>query len=266
MKKGIRGHDVERKGLDAICERCKEVGIDYVQLVCERSVEGFEFGKFSEEYASEIKEMLGDTKVAVLGSYINPSNSDSDALSYDLARFKEKIRYATILNPILVGTETCSYRDGENDSEEAYTTLLKSMKELSQEAEKYGVTIGIEGVHFHVINTPEKLAKLVNDIGSDNVKVIFDPCNYITIDNYQKQDTMINTMFDLLGDKIAIIHIKDFVIENGMVKSAIPGEGMLNSSLIFDRLKEYNKDIPLVCEEINEKDAVKAFENLSRYE
>ncbi len=266
MKKGIRGHDVEKKGLVAICERCKEVDLPYIQLVCERSVEGFEFGKFSDEYASEIKEMLDGTKVAVLGSYINPSNSDSDALSYDLARFKEKIRYATVLNPILVGTETCSYRDGENDSEEAYATLLKSMKELACEAEKYGVTIGIEGVHFHVINKPEKLAKLVNDIGSDNVKVIFDPCNYITINNYQSQNTMINAMFDLLGDKIAIIHAKDFVIENEMVKSAIPGEGMLNYSLIFERLKALGLDVPFICEEINEKDAVKAFENLSRYE
>ena len=73
MKKGIRGHDVERKGLAAISERCKEVGLDYVQLVCERSVEGFEFGKFSEEYANEIKAQLGDTKIAVLGSYITPS-------------------------------------------------------------------------------------------------------------------------------------------------------------------------------------------------
>ncbi len=262
MKKGIRGHDVREKGLSAITRRCSEIGIDYIQLVCERSVEGFEYGKFSEEYANEIKSQLGDTRIAVLGSYINPSNADSDALKYDLDRFKEKIRYASILNPILVGTETCSYKEGENDTEEAYLQLLSSIKELAQEAEKYNVTIGIEGVHFHVINKPEKLARLVNDVNSDNVKVIFDPCNYITINNYTAQDEMINTMFNLLGEKIAIIHIKDFVIEDGAIKSAIPGEGLLNYKLIFDRMKDYNFDIPMICEEINETDAVRAFENL----
>lgn len=266
MKKGIRGHDVQKTGLTAISERCNEVGIDYIQLVCERSVEGFEYGKFSEEYANEIKQMLGNTKIAVLGSYINPSNADSEALSYDLARFKEKIRYATILNPILIGTETCTYKEGENDTEEAYSRLLCSIKELTKEAEKHNVTIGIEGVHFHVINTPTKLHRLVSDLNSDNVKVIFDPCNYITINNYTEQDKMINTAFDLLGEKIAIIHIKDFVVENGTVKSALPGEGMLNYKLIFDRLKALGKNIPLVCEEINENDAVKAFENLKKYQ
>ncbi len=265
MKKGIRGHDVERKGLVNICERCKKVGIDYIQLVCERSVEGFKFGKFSEEYANKIKANLGSTKIAVLGSYINPSNSNIQALNYDLARFKEKIRYATILNPILVGTETCTYKDGENDSEEAYTQLLKSVKELSCEAEKYGVTIGIEGVHFHVINSPEKLFRLVKDVGKSNVKVIFDPCNYITINNYTKQDEMINTMFDLLGEKIAIIHIKDFTVENGEIKSRVPGEGLLNYKLIFDRMREYGLNIPLICEEFNENDAVRAFKNLEKY-
>ena len=266
MKKGIRGHDVGQKGLTAICQKCKEVGIDYIQLVCERSVEGFEFGNFSIEYANEIRTMLGDTKIAVLGSYINPSNADADALSYDLARFKEKIRYSAQLSPILVGTETCSYKDGKNDTEEAYTTLLDSIKTLSAEAEKYDVTIGIEGVHFHVINTPQKLHRLVSDVNKPNVKVIFDPCNYITIANYTAQDDMINTMFDLLGERIAIIHAKDFVVENGAIKSAIPGEGMLNYALIFDRLKALGLDIPFICEEINEFDAVKAFENLSRYE
>ncbi len=266
MKKGIRGHDVERCGIESICQRCTEVGIDYIQLVCERSIDGFEYGQFSDEYAQNIKEQLGDIKVAVLGSYINPSNADAEALRHDLDRFKEKISYASIIKPIVVGTETCNYLEGKNDSEEAYVHLLKSIKELAEVAEKRGVTIGIEGVHFHVINTPEKLACLIADVKSDNVKVIFDPCNYITINNYKEQDKMINTMFDLLGDKIEVIHAKDFTVEDEKVKPAIPGEGMLNYKLIFERLKEHGLDIPVICEEISETDAVKAFDNLAMFQ
>lgn len=262
MKKGIRGHDVSRKGLENISTRCSEVGIDYIQLVCERSIEGFRYGDFSDEYALSIKKQLGDTKIAVLGSYINPSAPDSDMLKSDMDRFKEKIRYATVLNPIVVGTETCNYIEGKNGSEEAYQQLLTNINELVLEAEKQNVTIGIEGVHFHVINTPEKLARLIKDVDSDNIKAIFDPCNYINIDNYKEQDKMINTMFDLLYDKIEIIHAKDFVVENNMVKSAIPGEGMLNYALIFKRMREHNLDVPIICEEIDETAAVKAFENL----
>lgn len=75
---------------------------------------------------------------------------------------------------------------------------------------------------------------------------------------------MINEVFDLLSDRICVLHAKDFLVEDGIFKNAIPGEGMLNYKLIMERMKEYNLDIPVICEEINEEDAVIAFEHLER--
>lgn len=70
--------------------------------------------------------------------------------------------------------------------------------------------MGIEGVHFHVINTPTKMKRLVDDLNSPNVRVIFDPVNYINTANYKNQDEIINTHFDLLGEKTKLLHLKDF--------------------------------------------------------
>ncbi|MBR4723162.1 MAG: sugar phosphate isomerase/epimerase, partial [Clostridia bacterium] len=215
MKKGIRGHDVSVTGLCNICKRCKELDIGYLQLVLEKSIVGFESGKFTEEYANSIKEQLGDMEIAVLGSYINPSNPDDELLNADIEKFKEKIRYASVLKPIVVGTETGRYMDGLTDSEEAYQRVLKTFKELVPYAEESGVNIGIEGVHCFVINTPEKMKRLLNDLDSDNVKVIFDPVNLLNINNYQNQDDIITETFDLLADKICVLHAKDFKVENG---------------------------------------------------
>ena len=173
MKKGIRGHDVSVAGLKNISERCREVGIEYIQLVLEKSIEDFKSGEYSPEYAQTIKEELGESKIAILGSYINLSDPDAEALSQSLSKFKEKIRYATILKPIAVGTETGTYIEGKTHSEEAYQHLLKNVKELVCEAEKYGVNVGIEGVHYFVIDSPEKMDRLINDVNSDNIKVIF---------------------------------------------------------------------------------------------
>ena len=39
---------------------------------------------------------------------------------------------------------------------------------------------------------------------------IFDPVNYLNIDNYKEQDKMINDIFTLLADKICVLHAKDF--------------------------------------------------------
>lgn len=262
IKKGIRGHDVRANRLSGICDFCHNNKIEYLQLVLEKSIDDFEFGKFSEDYALKIKKQLGNTKIAVFGSYINPSNPDDEQLKADIEKFKEKIKYASILNPIVVGTETGAYKEGTTHSEEAYQRVLSSIREVVSEARKYGVCVGIEGVHCYVIDSPKMMKRLVDDLDSDNVKVIFDPVNYLNIDNYKEQDKMINEMFELLANKICAFHAKDFLVDNGEFKRAIPAFGMLNYQLIFDKMKEHNLDIPIISEEISEDKACIAFEKL----
>ena len=267
MKKGIRCHDVSAKGLENIVKRCRELDIEYVQLVLDKSIEDFEYGKFSKEYAENIKEKLGDMKIAVFGSYVNLSASKPEERKTELSKFKEKIEYASVLKPMVVGSETGFYgdvmSDDINNTEEAYNQLLTNLKELVEVAEKHNVNIGIEGVHCYVINTPQKMARLVSDLYSENVKVIFDPVNYININNYEKQDEMIEEMFALLSDKIVAFHAKDFVVEENKIRNVIPGEGILNYKLIFKKFIEYGVDIPIISEEISDIDAVKAFKNLA---
>lgn len=266
MIKGIRMHDVKACSLEKAANRCRELGITDIQLVLEKSIDGFKQGNYSEEYASSIKKRLGNLKIAVLGSYINPSSVNEKELSADIEKFKEKILYARSLNAEIVGTETGYYgetmSEENNNTEEAYLHLLKTMRILTDEARKYDVSIGIEGVHCFVINTPQKMARLIKDLDSDNVKVIFDPVNYITINNYEKQDEMINDTFSLLGDKIAVIHAKDFVVEDNAVKYVLPGEGILNYELIFEKLAEYKSDIPIILEEVKDEYADSIYKKL----
>lgn len=250
--------------MENISKCCSDKGIEYVQLVLEKSVDGFKTGDFSKEYAEELKKQLGTVRVAVLGSYINPSNPNDDELKIDLDKFKEKIKYASVLNPIVVGTETGTYKDGMTNSEEAYQRVLSSIKEVVEEGERYGVNIGIEGVHCFVINTPQMMKRLVDDLNSDNVRVIFDPVNYINEDNYQNQDKIIEDVFELLGDKICVLHAKDFVINDGKMAGTKPGCGLLNYELIMKKIAEYGLDIPIICEEIDEDEANKAFERLEK--
>ena len=264
MKRGIRGHDINADRFENLSATARKHDIEYLQLVLEKSIDGFCMGNFTVEYAEKIKEQLAGTKVAILGSYINPSNPDDEALAVDIAKFKEKIKYASVLSPIAVGTETGIYKEGQTDSEEAYMRVLASIKEIVAEAEKYDVNVGIEGVHCFVINTPQKMKRLVDDLDSDNVRVIFDPVNYLNIDNYKEQDKMINDMFSLLADKICVLHAKDFIVDDGGFKMVKPAEGMLNYRLIFDKMKEHNLDIPIICEEIDEEEAREAFEKLKK--
>mgnify|MGYP004465827211 FL=1 len=260
LKKGIRGHDIQAKGLKNIAFLAEKTGIEYLQLVLEKSIDGFDRISYTEKYAEEIKHQLGNVKIAILGSYIDPSNPDDTVLEYNINKFKEKIRYASILKPIAVGTETGIYKEHMTDSEEAYKRVLHTLKTLALYAQEYGVNIGIEGVHCFVINTPQKMKKLIDDLSLDNVKVIYDPVNYLDINNYKEQNHIIESAFDLLSDKICVLHAKDFVVENGVFKEVKPTEGLLNYKLIFNRLNKYKLNIPIICEGINESDASIAFE------
>ena len=264
MKKGIRGHDVRAVGIENICAAAKKNDIEYLQLVLEKSIDGFSFGDFTPEYAGGIKKQLSDIQVAILGSYINPSNTDDEGLRIDIEKFKEKIKYASILKPIAVGTETGIYKEGMTNTEEAYHRVLDTLREIVDEAKKYGVTVAIEGVHCFVINTPQKMKRLIDELDSNYVKVIFDPVNYLNIDNYKEQDKMIEDMFTLLADKICVLHTKDFIVENGEFKSAKPTEGMLNYALILNKMKEHGLDIPIICEEISEIEAAIAFDKIQK--
>lgn len=150
--------------------------------------------------------------------------------------------------------ETCRFSDDDeiNNSEETYQYLLKNMKKLVSAAEEIGVNVGIEGVHFHVINTPTKMKRLVDDLNSPNVRVIFDPVNYINTANYKNQDEIINTHFDLLGEKTKLLHLKDFKLVDGEVAYEFPCDGLLNKDLLWDKLKQYNPDIAVILEEVKE--------------
>ena len=268
MIKGIRGHDVRAEGVAAITKKMKEHGMDHIQLVLERSI-GFKPGNYSAELAEKVREELGDTTIAVLGSYINPSALDPAVREGEINKFKEKIDFAKTLKPLAVGTETGFYgpvqSDEANNSEEAYNHVLGTMRPIVEYAEKNGVNVAIEGVGIFVINSPKKMARIVADLASDNVKVIFDPVNYISLSNYKDQDDIINDTFELLSDKLVAIHAKDFSVdENGKMTYPDPGLGMLNYPLIFANMKKYGVDVPILMEGINEERAEASFERLDK--
>jgi len=264
MKTGIRAHDITATGIENISDESKEYGIEYLQLVLERSIDGFATGNYTEEYAASIKKELKGSKIAVLGSYVNLSNPNSQELEVELCKFKEKIKYATILNPIVVGSETGVYINGKTNSEEAYQYLLKNVKELVAFAEKNNASVGIEGVHCFVINSPKMMKRLVDDVNSDNLKLIFDPVNLLNAENYINQREIIDEAFSLFADKIAVIHIKDFVIENGGLKTVVPFSGNFDFENLMKNVAKYNLDIPFICEEIDEKQAKETFEKLAK--
>ena len=266
----MRGHDFEADSIDALAEKCRQYGIYGVQLVMPKTIPDFKVGQFTPAYATSMKDKLdaAGSKVPILGCYINPSCTNEAELKSQMDRFREQLKYAKFINAFAVGTETGFVGDAcdpeANHTEEAYQHLLGNLRELVACAEKLGVMIAIEGVKVFVIDTPQKMRRLLDDLNSPNVLCIFDPINFIGVDNYEQQDKLIDDAFELCGDVMCAIHLKDFVVEDGIMRRVLPTEGMLHTERILRYVKELKPDMPIVLEEVKEPDLVKVMENVQK--
>jgi sugar phosphate isomerase/epimerase len=257
MRIGVRGHDIGKYSLDELAKRIEEKDLKSIQLVMKKAITEFEVTKgcMTPGLGRYIKETFDrhNVNVSILGCYINMSHPDDDELKELLDLFKDHIRFARDLGCSIVGTETGAlnkeYVYGpENHTEEAFQRCLNSLRIMVSEAEKFGVMVAIEGVARHVINTPQKMRRALDEINSNNLQAIFDPFNFLTDKNYMNQDEMIKEAFDLYGDRIVLIHAKDFIIENGQVKQVAIGTGQFNYPLLLSLIKERKPHIDVILE------------------
>lgn len=247
MRLGVRCHDVIHDSLEDLSNNIGDKNFKSVHLALQKIKLDFDFKKsrITPGMAKHVRDTFAknDISVDILGCYVNLAHPDDDELKKLLDRFKEHIRFARDMGCSLIGTETGAlnkdYVEGpENLTEEAFLRTLNSVKELVKEAEKFGVIVAIEGVAKHVINTPERMKRILDNIDSNNVQVIFDPTNYMTAENYKDQETLVRTAFELFGDRIVAIHAKDFVCENNEIIEAPIGKGLLNYEVLLSLVKE----------------------------
>lgn len=261
MRIGVRAHDFGKLPIEILSESIWKNKFSCIQLALIKAIAGIDSidGIMSPGLAYEIGREFHkrDIQIAILGCYINPIHPDHEERKRQINRFKEHIRYARDFGCSVVATETgsfnpdCSYNP-QNRGEEAFRILTESVGELTAEAEKFGVFVGIEGVTEHVIHTPSRMKSLLDTIDSGNLQVVFDPVNFISPENYKSQRDLIKECFSLFGDRIVAVHAKDFVVEGGR-KTCVPaGRGILDYELLLKFLKSRKPYINILLEETTE--------------
>ena len=263
MRLGVRGHDVVHHNFEELVKKTNQKNLKSIHLALKKVKTGFEItdGSMTPGMAKYFKSIFNkfNIDVSILGCYINLANPDDDELNELLKKFKEHIRFARDLGCSIVGTETGALNreyvyTPKNNSEEAFQRTLNSIKVIVAEAEKFGVIVAIEGVSKHVINTPERIKRVLDTINSNNLQVIFDPVNLINEENYKNQDDLIKRSFELFGNRIVAIHVKDFLYEDGEIKLASIGKGILNYKLLLSLIKERKPYIDVIMENTTEED------------
>ena len=261
---GVRAHDFGRLPADELARRIAAKGLTCAQLAVSKAIEGIDLkpGDMNPGLAWHVGQAFQKhgVQIAVLGCYINPTHPDVKIRAGLISYFKDHLRYARDFGCSIVGLETgtpnADYSPHpDTGSEQQFQTMLKTIAEVVEYAEQFGVVVCIEAVTVHTVSTPQRMKRVLDTIKSPNLQVIFDPVNLINQENFKDQDRIMNESFDLFGDRIAIIHAKDFTATNGVYKQVRTGEGILNYKLLMDWIKSRKPGISILLEEATEATA-----------
>ena len=259
MRIGVRGHDVEHSSLENLFENIHKQGFCCTQLALSKAVKEFKVnnGVMTPGLAFDIRELFAknNVDVSLLGCYLSLKKTQDT--------YKAHIRFASLVGAGMVGTETGAVNEEysftpDNHTDAALDVFIDGLRPVVEYAEKMGVIISIEPVYKHIVCNFERARKVLDTIDSPNLQLIFDPVNVIYAGNYEKQDEIIRTAFELCGDDICCMHLKDFVVENGEVKSVISGRGMLNYPLLMSFVKTYKPFVHCLLEDTKPENAAEA--------
>ncbi len=256
---GIRAHDIGQFPAKVLARMVSDKGLDCVQLALGKAIEGLDLkpGLITTALAAEIGGAFAthDVRIEVLGCYINPIHPDLTVRKSLLGLFKEHLRHAREFGCNIVALESGSLNADYsphpgNSGEAAFLELLESVRELVAEAECCGVCVGIEAVTHHVLSTPERMRRLLDEIPSPHLQVVFDPVNLLSLENWVAQREILQRSFDLFGDRIGVVHAKDFRIGQGRLLVCPAGTGLLDFRLILSWLARHKPGIAMLLEEV----------------
>lgn len=276
---GIRLHDVNttrEEAFQTLEERAKtarEEGFSCVHLALSKVMPGVTFDEaaMTEGLAMHVKRVFAQNEldVAVLGCYLNLAHPDPEKLREIQAQYFAHIRVAALSGACVVGTETgapnAAYKyEPACHGQEALTAFLRGLEPVVAEAERRGVMVAIEPVWNHIVWNSDRALEVIRAMGSRNLRIIFDPVNLLSPENVNDRARVIGEAMDKLCDRIAVVHLKDFVRGDGSLKSVAAGIGEMDYRAILSFLKVRKPFVMATLENTDDTNAVWAREHIER--
>lgn len=265
MQLGIRLHDTKKLPFEERIEDVHELGFACGHLALSKVIDEFptDDGALTPGLAMYIKKVFtkNDVDIAVLGCYLNLANPNLEKLQKITKRYLAHLRFASLLGCGVVGTETGAPNETytavpECHGEEALQTFIKNLRPVVQYAEKTGVILAIEPVWKHIVYNPARAKRVLEEIASPNLQVILDPVNLLDISNYAQQKEIVEEAIDVLGEDIAMVHIKDFRPENGKLVSVGAGLGEMDYTAVMKFIREKKPFMHVTLENTTPEDNI----------
>jgi sugar phosphate isomerase/epimerase len=142
----------------------------------------------------------------------------------------------------------------DNYKLETEERLVKSLVEIVQTGEDCDVDIILETHVTTTLNTAETIRRVIERVGSKRLKLNLDPCNFVgDLQTACNPAPMINEIFDVLGEYISTVHVKDFYLEDRFtvhIAETVIGTGMMDFDTVLRRAQQARPDGYVVIEHL----------------
>lgn len=221
--------------------------------------------------ALRIKAILEDHGIELVqfwGSYPCIIGPDEDARREGVRIGRNVVRRSAELGAITASVRPTSMHPTDqwaphplNYAPETEDRLVRSLSEMAEACEEYGVPITLEVHVTTTLRSAEKIREIIERTGSSWIRVNADLVNFISdfATAYNTTD-MINHVFDVLGPYILTAHLKDVVVDKPLVvhiSESIPGTGLLDWDTLFRRYEALLPDGYVLIEHLSEYEQVK---------
>ncbi len=142
-------------------------------------------------------------------------------------------------------------RHPDNDSPEAWLDLVIELRKAVVFAAQYGVTLAFEPEVNNVADSAQKARQLLDEVQSPYLKVVMDGANVFHKGELPRMCEILNEMFALLGNDIALAHAKD-LDHDGDAGHLAAGQGLLDYQHYLGLLKKVGYSGALILHGLDE--------------
>lgn len=202
--------------------------------------------RISDQLLAECKAQAekNNIEISVINGTYNMAHPDKAVREDGAKRFLEICRAAKVLNcPVIslcTGTRTRESMwvpHPDNETKEAWQDMAACMELAIQAAEQFDLLLGLETEASNILNSPEKVRKLIHDMQSDRLRVIMDGANLFQVGTAHKSMVrdILKNGFDLLGEYVVVAHGKD-IKEGDGIDFTYTGGGIVDFAFFLDEL------------------------------
>ena len=257
MNIGIRMHDMTPGTLEERAAIACTQGFSCVHLALSKTIAPayMDPAVATPGLASYVRKAMQGLDVAVLGCYLNLAHPDEKTYQEIVRKYVAHLQLCRWMGAGVVGTETGNpnadyhYDPERSHTEDALKLFIDRLRPVVDAAEKIGATMAIEPVYTHIVSDGKRARRVLDEIHSPNLKIILDPVNLLHPDNLARRGAVIDEAIELLGDDVAIVHLKDYHATATALPACACGTGEMDYDAVLRFVNARKPHIQMTLED-----------------